>query len=128
MPYGEVKYYGQIPAPEILDAGIADVMKTPSDGVNRKTFINWVGARFAVVATTDTDGQPRHQIIINYHDEASVTGRWTHAMAIGLDQRGRPEAVATVSGDHREGMSRLSDEQTQVLEMLIQYSIDAGGY
>ena len=125
MSYSDMKRYKEIPAPEIETAGIADVMRTPADGVNRNEHINWSGARFAVAASVEDD-RPGHHVIVDYPDASSETGRYTQAMAVDLGQDGLPEAVATVSGGHREGMGHLSDEQRQVMGRLIQRSIDAG--
>lgn len=119
------KSYKEIPAPEIEVAGIADLMRTPADGVNRNSHINWQGASFAVKATFK-DEHPHHQVIVDYPSEKSKTGRYTQGMAIDIDKDGTPEAVATVSGAYAEGMGRLSDEQKQIVGQLIQRSIDAG--
>jgi len=123
--FDEYKPYKEVTAPEIEAAGIADLMRNPADGVNRNDHINWQGARFAVKATFE-DGQPHHQVIVDYPSEKSETGRFTQGMEIDLAGDGTPEAVATTSGGHREGMGRLSDEQRQVVGQLIQRSIDAG--
>ncbi len=100
-------------------------MRNPADGVNRNSHINWQDARFAVKATFE-GGQPHHQVIVDYPSEQSETGRYTQGMAIDLGEDGTPEAVATTSGGHAEGMGRLSDEQKRVVGQLIQRSIDAG--
>jgi len=114
--------FKQVEAPEIAEAGIADLMRTPADGVDRNSHINWDGARFAVRAMT-IDGRPHHQVIVDYPSDKSATGRYTQGMAINLDNDGVPEAIATTSGGHREGMRHLSDEQREVVGQLIQRSI-----
>jgi len=100
-------------------------MRTPADGVDRNSHINWQGARFAVRAIFENN-KPHHEIIVDYPSERTETGRATQGIAINLDGDGTPEAVATTSGGHREGMGRLSDEQRQVVSQLIQRSIEAG--
>lgn len=126
MSYHSLKHYQEVPAPEIEATGIAELMRTPADGVNRNDHINWNSARFAVAANIEKDGCPSHQIIVDFSDDNSETGRYTQGMAVDLGQNGLPIAIATVSGGHREGMGRLSDEQRQVMDQLIQRSIDAG--
>ena len=119
-------HYKKVPAPEIESAGIADLMRIPADGVNRNKHINWQGARFAVRASFLLDGRPMHEIIVDYPSEKSSTGYYSNSGSIDLDEKGLPEAVATTSGSHREGMGHFSDEQKRIVSELIQRSIDAG--
>ncbi len=119
------RHYRSIPAPEITTSGIADVMRTPVDGVNRMRHINWPGARFTVRAAFD-DGQPHHRIAVEYPSQESETGRLIQDMPIGLAEDGTPEAITTTSGRHHRAMAHLTGEQSEVLHQLIQRSIDAG--
>jgi hypothetical protein len=121
----KITFYKEVAAPEIETAGIADLMRTPADGVNQNTHINWQGARFAVRAAF-VDQQPFHAVMIDYPSETSATGRGAIGMDIDLAVDGTPEAVATTSGRHSGGVGRLSDEQKLVVGQLIQRSIDAG--
>ncbi|HSX29533.1 MAG TPA: hypothetical protein VLE73_03160 [Candidatus Saccharimonadales bacterium] len=118
-------HYQRIEAPEIVTAGIVDLLRKPKNGPNRNGDIKWQGARFAVGAAFQHE-QPCHQIIVDYPDDTSETGRFTHGMAISISGDGQPHAVATVSGSDPESTRPLSDTQKQIIGELIQRSINAG--
>lgn len=119
----EQKIHKAVPVPD--QAEVASLLRTPADGVDRNQHINWDGADLAVRAVfEDEDGtkQPMHQIIVDYPSDKSDTGRFQQGFSLDT----RAGFVATTSGGHEQGKTKLSDEQKKLLAELVRRSIDLG--
>lgn len=118
-PYYHPFEYKAIPATtELHESGIVDVLRTPTDGIDRSKGFDWDTAQLTVRASYEADGTPSHEI---YAEDGS-------RMWAGFDAEGQVDgtfAVSTVSA-LRGAEVPLTRDQSNVLLSFIQRSIDAG--
>lgn len=121
------KTYHEVPADALVRLGVIDIMRTPADGTNRNTHIQWKRATLAVAASFDDwpdCRKPHHQIVVkNINGQGHSQGFSADELPCGAIR------VATVSGGHPEGCATLNAEQSATFKRLINASIaaDPGG-
>lgn len=113
-----------VPAYELAETGVLDVMRTPGDGIDRNQWIEWGKAQLSVVASFREEGKQRkalHKVVVNNAD-----GEGSH-IAFGTEENSDGTvSIATVSGWHPEGRAKLSEEQSAVFKSLVERSIESG--
>lgn len=118
-PYYHPFEFQAVPATTPLsDAGIVDVLRTPTDGVDRTSGFDWQTARYTVRASYEEDGSPSHEIRAE-----DANNMWA-----GFDAYGQADGtfnVSTVSA-LLGSEAPLTRAQSNVLLSLIQQSIDTG--